>query len=472
MHYRVNDMKKIRILKCLLLLVLFIPAGCVSKKYQPQDVSDIFGYTEETKEQYVADEEWWKQYNNISINHLIEIALARNPDYLKAAININTELYNLSLKTSDLFPTLDSTLSASSQRAIYKSDSFANTFTGELGLKYEIDLYGKIRNARSAQEFEYKATIMDQATAKFSLIYSVIDLYFNMEYLENAILLTRENILAYENIEQITESQYLTGKTDGLELFQAKQNRVLEQKSLLDLETQFRNLEQSLRNILNIKPGEDLAIEFSNILDQTILNVDVDVPLSVLANRPDLIASQYRLEEAFQGLKAEEKEWFPSISLSGAINTTSDKASTTFNFPYILGTVSVSLPFLDWNRVKNNVRISEAEYQLVLVEFNDTLNQALNEVAYYYFAYLKSVEIYEKIQEACDAAEKITMYYDRRYNAGKAEFSDLLGAINSENSSKMNLIQQKYQVITYENYIYKAMAGKYSAADSFPGVIP
>ncbi|ULQ59271.1 TolC family protein [Brucepastera parasyntrophica] len=459
-------MKKYPAVKLIILCCFLVLTGCVSSKYQQQHLTDILEYTEEIQEKYVSDEEWWKQYDNEEINRLIEIALERNPDYLKAAVNINKQLYNLSLTTSDFFPTFDSSLKASSQRAIYKDDNFANTFSGEVGLSYEIDLYGKIRNARSAQEFELKATVMDQATAKLSLINSVIDLFFNLEYLENAIALTNENINSYTEIEEIIGNQYRIGATDGLELLQAEQNLLSGQKSLLDLETQFREMEQSLRNILNIKPDEDLGIVYSSLLDQKNLGVNVDVPLSVLANRPDLIASQYRLEEAFKTLKAGEREWYPSISLSGAINTSSGKALTTFKFPYILGSVSVSLPFLDWNRVRNNIRISEADYQIALIDFNDTLNQALNEVAYYYFAYQKSIEIFDKSQEISDTAEKIADYYDRRYTAGKAGFKDLLEAINSKNSSKMDLIQQKYQIIKYENYIYKAMAGRYTVSEN------
>ena len=462
-------MKKYPLLNCLVCVFLLLLTGCVSSKYKQQDVSDILGYTDEEREKYTADGQWWEQYDNRNINYLIDTALERNPDYLKAAININKELYNLSLRTSDLFPSLDGSLGASSQRAIYKDDSFANTFTGEFGLNWELDLYGKIRNARSAQEFQYKATVMDETAAKFSLIYSVIDLYFNLEYLNNAIALTSENIDSYRNLEAITAYQYSSGKTDGLEMLQAQQNLISEEKNLLDLETQFRNLEQSLRNILNMGPDEPLLVEYSSILDQKILDVNVDVPLSVLANRPDLIASQHRLSGAFKTMQSVEKEWFPSVSIGGTIRSSSSAAWSTFNFPTVLGSVSVSLPFLDWNRVRNNVKISEADYQIALIDFKDTLNQALNEVAYYYFAYIKSQEIFFKIRDAGGAAGQITLFYDRRYKAGKAEFSDLLNAINSENASKMQLIQQKYQIIKYENYIYKAMAGKYSVADTASG---
>ena len=443
------------------LLCCLLAAGCAAVGQRPANVAEELNYTAEIREKYKANAEWWKQYGNSELNRLVETALANNPDYLKAALNINKELYNLNLATLDLFPTLSGSLGASGQRQIDRSDNFASNFSRETGLSYEADLYGKIRDLRTAQEFEYKATVMDRDTARLSLINSVIDLYFNLEYLQNTIDVTKENIKAYQNIRDITETKYKNGKADNLEFLEAKQSLIAEQNRLLELETQFKEMETSLKNILNIGQEEALNIQYTDILKQKNLGVNLDVPLSVLANRPDLLASQYRLEKAFKNLEAENKNWYPGVSLRGLLGTSSDKARTTFDFPYILGSVAVDLPFLDWNRVKNNIKISEADYQITALDFKDTLNQAVNEVVYYYFAYDKAAEILENTQKNYENAKQITRYYQSRYNNGKTEFRDYLEAVYSENSLRKDVIQQKYQTIKYENYVYKAMAGKY-----------
>ena len=58
-------------------------------------------------------------------------------------------------------------------------------------------------------------------------------------------------------------------------------------------------------------------------------------------------------------------------------------------------------------------------------------------------------------------SREITKYYEIRYNNGKAEFKDLLEAIYTENATRKDYVQQKYQIIKYENYIFKAMNGRY-----------
>ncbi len=437
---------------------LSLLCGCASLPYQPIDLSSELQNMQSSQQNYSVDTSWWRGYNNAELNRLIDMALTNNPDYIRAAINVNKELYNLNLSNLDLFPTLNGSLGASSQREIGTHDNFASNFTGEIGLNYEVDLYGKIRNLRDAQEFELKATLMDRETAKLSLVNSVVDLYFNLEYLNNAIVLSKKNVETYQNIQNITEAKYKSGQTDNLEFLESKQSLLSEKNKLLSLETQYKEMETSLKNILN---NQELVLNFGNMLEQQNLGVNMDVPLAVLAKRPDLQASQYRLEKAFKNLEAENKNWYPSISLNGALGSSSDKARTTFDFPFVLGSVSVDLPFLDWNRVKNNIKISEADYQLALVDFKDSLNQAVNEVGYYYTAYAKALNSYGNTEQNYLNAVEITKYYQTRYNSGKIEFKDYLEAIHKQNSLQDELIQQKYQIIKYENYVYKAMAGKY-----------
>lgn len=449
-------------LTCLFLFCgLLTASGCASVRKTPVNIAEELHYTEEIQEKYKANAEWWKQYDIDELNRLINVVLANNPDYLKAAVNINKELYKLNLATLDLFPTLSGTFNASGQRQTDRSDNFSSNFSGETGLSYEADLYGKIRDLRTAQEFEYKATVTDRESARLSLINSVIDLYFNLEYLQNTIDVSEKNIKAYKDIRDITEIKYKKGKADYLEYLEAKQLLNSEQNRLLELETRFKETETSLKNILNIRQDEALNIKYTDILKQKNLGFNLEVPLSVLANRPDLLASQYRLEKAFKNLEAENKNWYPGISLKGLFGTSSDKARTTFDFPYILGSVAIDLPFLDWNRVKNNVKISEADYQIAVIEFKDTLNRAVNEVVYYGFAYDKADELLKNTQKNYQNAIQITKYYQSRYENGKTEFRDYLEAVYSENSLRKSLIEQKYQVIKYENYVYKAMAGKY-----------
>ena len=443
------------------LLATSILSGCAAATKSVPSLESELNYTQEVREKFQADLDWWKAYNNDELNYLTSFALKNNPDMLKAAVKIQKQLANLNLSESDLFPTLTGSLGASSKKKLNDGKKSTQTFSGELALNYEIDLYGKIADARDAQEFELNATVADAESARLSVVNSVVDLYFNLLYLRDTIELTQKNIDTYSSLLDIASARFNTGKADKLEITQARQSLIAEQTALLNAQTQYKEMEQSLRNVLNLKPSDGFVLGKASILKQPLLTPHLSVPVSVLANRPDLTAAQYRLKKAFKSMKVSEKGWYPTISLNGAIGSSSDRAKSTFDFPYLLGGVSVNLPFLDWNSVKNNVKIAKADYDIALIDFKDALAQALNEVAYYSFAYGKTEHIYANVEKTVENNRQITAYYRARHQAGKASFKDVLQAVADENAARKNLLAQKYQLIKYENLLFKAMAGRY-----------
>lgn len=443
------------------LLATTVLSGCAATTKSVPSLESELNYTQEVREKFQADLDWWKAYNNDELNYLTSFALKNNPDMLKAAVKIQKQLANLNLSESDLFPTLTGSLGASSQKKLNDGKKSTQTFSGELALNYEIDLYGKIADARDAQEFELNATVADAESARLSVVNSVVDLYFNLLYLRDTIELTQKNIDTYSSLLDIASARFNMGKADKLEITQARQSLIAEQTALLNAQTQYKEMEQSLRNVLNLKPSDGFVLGKASILKQPLLTPHLSVPVSVLANRPDLTAAQYRLKKAFKTVKVSEKGWYPTISLNGAIGSSSDRAKSTFDFPYLLGGVSVNLPFLDWNSVKNNVKIAKADYDIALIDFKDALAQALNEVAYYSFAYGKTEHIYANVEKTVENNRQITAYYRTRHQAGKASFKDVLQAVADENAARKNLLAQKYQLIKYENLLFKAMAGRY-----------
>lgn len=443
------------------LLATTVLSGCAATTTDVPSLESELNYTQEVREKFQADLDWWKAYNNDELNYLTSFALKNNPDMLKAAVKIQKQLANLNLSESDLFPTLTGSLGASSKKKLNDGKKSTQTFSGELALNYEIDLYGKIADARDAQEFELNATVADAESARLSVVNSVVDLYFNLLYLRDTIELTQKNIDTYSSLLDIASARFNTGKADKLEITQARQSLIAEQTALLNAQTQYKEMEQSLRNVLNLKPSDGFVLGKASILKQPLLTPHLSVPVSVLANRPDLTAAQYRLKKAFKTVKVSEKGWYPTISLNGAIGSSSDRAKSTFDFPYLLGGVSVNLPFLDWNSVKNNVKIAKADYDIALIDFKDALAQALNEVAYYSFAYGKTEHIYANVEKTVENNRQITAYYRARHQAGKASFKDVLQAVADENAARKNLLAQKYQLIKYENLLFKAMAGRY-----------
>ena len=446
--------------KIIILIALGVILGSCSnlkKDYQKID-SKIKTYKELSKN-YNIDSRWWESYGDEQLNNLIELGLKNNSDLAKAAININKALYQAKIIGSDLVPEFSGNLSSGASKNIESGGSSNIDHSGSFNISYEVDLWQRLRDMKDAQEWEYKATIEDYEKTKLTLINSIIDSYFSIIYLENYIEINKNMSKNYLDIEKIVENKLRYGTVGILDKKQAEREVIRSNNTLISYEKDKKEQESLLRNLLNLKPDDELKIEYRDILEVKNLGVNLDVPLNIVANRPDIKAYEYRLKNAFKDAVASEKQLYPNITISSALSSSSDKFNTTLKTPVALGSVSINLPFLNWNEIKWNIKISRAEYEEAKLNFQQGIVTALNEIDYNYFLYVKEQENYINLKNINEYDNEIAINYERKYENGKVELREWLLSLNDEASSRLNIINSKYQLIKIENTIYQSIGG-------------
>lgn len=419
------------------------------------------GSAQETLARYQIDEAWWGIYRDPNLNALVGQALERNVDLKKAAINVNKALYQANILGADLVPGFNGSLSASNS-ANLKNDSSSQSFSSQLGLSYELDLWRKLNAQADARVWEYHASQRDLAAARLTLVNNVADAYFNIAYLNEAVALTEKTLAQYRDINRIASAKYRHGKADAGQPRQAQQSLLSAETSLSQLKGSREAAEETLRNLLNLKPGEQPAAPSGSYRLHNPKGIDLNVPVATLANRPDLRAAEYRLQSALKSLDAQYKSWYPGITLGASVSTGSDKARTAFNIPVIGSSVQISLPFLNWNKMKWEDKNAEADFESARLNFEQTLTTALNEVFANYQKYARAEETLENTRQKYALDQKNSRYYQVRYQYGKSELKDWLEALNSEYASAQSLLNQRYETLKYENMVYKSMAGRYT----------
>ena len=441
-------------------LLCLILAGCAT---QMTTIPDTGLITQQTIiDGYKIDTEWWKTYHDENLDKLVDLALQNNIDLKKSAITVNKALYEANLLGQNLVPEFSGALGASVSNNM-KAGQTSHNYASELGVSYEIDLWRKLSSAASAQEWEYKATQLDMETTRLALINNVVDSYFHLVYLSQAIRVTEQNIDFYTQLLKIINNKFTSDKVDALEPLTAEKSLLAAKNSLMNLENNRKTVEQTLRNLLNIRPGEKLDIKMADILTTPSTGVDLNVPISALGLRPDVKAAEYRIQSSFLDWESVKASVYPSVTIGSTLSTSSNKSSSVFNVPFLGGTVNINLPFLQWNKIKWNIKISEADFENAKLNLTSSVNTALNEVDTYYYSYEKSVSLLDNLSRRYDNDAKISVYNRMRYEAGATELKDWLDAKTSENTAMLSLLEAKYNTITYENAIYKSLGAKLSA---------
>lgn len=437
-------------------------AGCANIGDSYKASQEDYQKYEEITKQFNVKENWWALYNDAQLNLVVEQALLNNKDLAKAAVAVNRALYNANLVGANLVPAFSGSTTSRAQRQIDTSASSTISHTGSLNVAYTLDLWRRLADSADAAEWTHKATAQDLEATKLSLINSVVTTYYQIAYLNDAISTTEESIKYYNDISNIMQRRLSQGVADSASVDQAQQSVLTARNNLITYQTQRKTAEQTLRNLLNLKPEEALNIKFPHILNVKNVGVNLNVPISVIANRPDVKGYQYRLSSAFKNAKATEKSWFPEITLGGSLSSTGTKVGNALHSPVAGGTIGISLPFLNWNTVKWNVKISEADYETARLNYEQGITTALNDVDTNYFAFTQAQSAFANQQRTFNYNKRITQYYRNRYNAGVSELREWLNAANTEKASQLSILNAKYNVIQAENAVYSSMAGYYS----------
>lgn len=459
-------MNKITLAMPLALLISLSACSGISKDGSMAKAEKDFQHYQQVSQQFPIDSQWWLNYQNPQLNQLIEQALARNLNLAKAAIAVNTALYKANLVGANLVPTFSASAQSSATKGVGASHSVVSvgrsTINHQVGfnLSYTLDLWGRLRDAASAAVWEKNATEEDWQAARLSLINAVITSYHNLAYFHDAIAITEKNIQSYQQINQILRQKQRVGLSDSLGVDQSQQAVLTAQNALLHLQSGKKATEQVLRNLLNLTPEQALFTSPPTLAKLKLQGVDLNVPVSVIANRPDILASLNRLQSAFKNVQSMEKSWFPTLSLGASLSGSAMKINQLSDNPIGNGSIALHLPFLDWQRVSTNIKISEEGYKLAKLNYEQRITEALNEIEGYYFAYQQSQRLYANLVKKYQHDQNVSRRYHQRYQAGVAELREWLMALNTERTAELALLEAKFNQLKNENAVYQAMAGK------------
>lgn len=449
-------------------LVGLVLGGCAGARYDSADLIRAVAAETDVAARYGLDTAWWRAYGNQALDKAVDLALERNVDLAKSALTAQKARYAARLRLSDLIPALSAEGSATSTRNLGEHDAggerdMYESWAVQGSLNYELDLWQRLAAAHDAASWEYRATLEDLAAARLALINSVVGSWWKIAYLDQAMRLVEGNIAAYARILDIARQRYAQGKAAVVEPLEADQALLTARHSLTTLRVQRAQALQTLRDLCNLRPGEAPPLpDGLDILALVGAPVNLDVPIAALAARPDIRAAESRVQSTFKTVAADRAAWYPRFSVGGSLEATAGSSGAVLDTPLLSGLVRLSLPFLDWNTLWWNLKVSQSEFENAKLQLIQSLTTALNEVDAAYAAYRLDGEALVQLQTVHQRDVHIAAYYQARHAVGRAALKDYLEALATANSSALAALEAHYNRLMQENDVYKAMGGRYT----------
>ncbi|KOR18776.1 efflux transporter outer membrane subunit [Burkholderia cenocepacia] len=325
-----------------------------------------------------ATGDWWRSFGDPQLDALIDDALRANNDLAIAAIRVYRAQLQAGLVDTNLTPNV--TLGANGAVSRTLDTHQMSRSSGVNGsLSYELDLWGRLAALRDAARWEADATAADLEAARLSLIGTTAALYWQIGYLNRQIALGDANIAYAERTLALVRSRHTAGAVSGLDLAQAEQSLAAQRAAQTQL-IQQRTENRHALAILFDRPPQQLAAEPSALPDAAPPDVAAGLPASLLGRRPDLRAAEFRLRESLAQVDATRTSFYPTFTLTGSAGTTSTSLERVLTNPVGTLGLGLALPFIQWNTMQLQIRVSKSQYEEAVVGFRQRLYTALAEV--------------------------------------------------------------------------------------------
>jgi NodT family efflux transporter outer membrane factor (OMF) lipoprotein len=401
---------------------------------------------------------WWLKFNDAKLTQLIESVLEQNDDLALATLTLKMARLEAGLTASDKYPEVSSSLDASRSVGLQTS-SVSSSYSADLSLSYELDLWGRVSAEVEADRWLAMASNEDRESTAQSLAATSASLYWQIGYLNTRIALSNKSLDYARQTLALTEKQYQSGAVSQLNVLESKRSLAGQEASHSELE-QLR-VEASNSLALLLKQTPENTLNYIDTLPKTTLpDISAGLPADILARRPDVKAALYKLRSALADEDATTAAYFPTLTLTGSISDSSTTLSELLTDP--IGTLgaSLALPFLQWNELKLNQKISQLESESAVIAYRQTLykafedvNNALSARAHYQYQGLKLDEQYQ----AAQAAERI---YASQYQHGAVSIQDWLDAQETLRDAEESLLENHYNQYNIQATLYQALGGR------------
>jgi NodT family efflux transporter outer membrane factor (OMF) lipoprotein len=382
------------------------------------------------------DERWWLQFGDAQLNALVEEALANSPSLRVARARVDKAnalvVSANAARNVQITGSLDSTRELFSKNGIYPPPLAGSWFwlnDLQLNVSYEFDIWDKNRSAYESARGQSKAAQADAYAAALLLSTSVARSYVQLQHgyerrdVADATLKQREQLL------ELAKTRLSAGLDSRSELKQAETAIPAARQELAQLDETIALARNQLAALLARGPDRGLDIARPAPLSKAAVLVPSNLPVDLIGRRADVAAQRWRVEAALQDTKNARAQFYPDINLAGFIGLQSLGFSNWIKAGSEIAGIgpAIQLPLFDGGRLRGNLAGKNADYDIAVEQYNQTLVDAVHDVADQ-LASLRAVAAQQR--ENADGlahANAIRALALERYRAGLGNYIQVLG---------------------------------------------
>ncbi|MDR3319580.1 MAG: efflux transporter outer membrane subunit [Desulfovibrio sp.] len=391
--------------------------------------------------------DWWIRFNDPVLTVLIEEALRNNQDLAESMAKIDSAAAQAGVATSVLFPAVNGSGEAASQSVSAKSPNAPNynspltgasrsTTSYQFGISaaWELDLWGKYRNAYTALTDVLLNTVVGHEALRLSTAGQTAQGYFAMLAIDLQLNTAQRTLKTREDAFSIYTSRYKQGDITELDWLRAKAEVETARTQMHMTIVALDQAEAALAVLLGRSPRE--IMEQSVTRGKTLHTLPSPpvlpegLPSELLERRPDIRAAEYMLMAYNANIGTVRAQFFPSISLTGAIGTLSSALGNLFVPAAGMWSYGVTgnAPLLDFGRNWYNLKDAEAKKQAAVAVYRKAVQAAFKDMRTALTAQRESDAIVRGISIQVESLRRSAEIASLQYDNGYSDYLTVLDA--------------------------------------------
>ncbi len=340
------------------------------------------------------DRVWWSSLNDPVLAHLIELAHQQNLTLQAAGIRVLQARAQLGVAIGEFYPQQQQVSAATSYNRIPVSVPYnltSNTYwQAAFGAQaaWEIDVWGKVRRGIESADDAFLASVADYDDVLVTLTGDVASTYLKIRTVEAQLAIARENAERQRQALAIARARFAEGVVTKRDVYQAENVLGATEATIPQLRLTRRQATNALSVLLGMPPAplDDLLAGAAGI-PAAPESLAVGIPADLLRRRPDIRKAELMAAAQCAQIGLAKGDLLPSFSLTGTVGTVStDIGHASLGNVFSSGSLVYSTgPGVQWNllnygRITNNVRVQDAKFQALLVEYQLAVLRAQEEV--------------------------------------------------------------------------------------------
>ena len=409
------------------------------------------GAVDATRQEY---RDWWNVFNDPVLTRLIESAYQQNLTLLTAGVRVLEARAQLGIAIGEFYPQQQLVTASVSYNRIPLSSGPFNaiedtywTDAFEAQAAWEIDVWGKLRRGIESAANAYLASVANYDDVLVTLIGDVASTYVQIRTTERQLAIARENVERQQTALKIAEARYKGGVVTKRDVDQATNVLGATEAAIPQLTIQLQQAKNALSVLLGLPPGPlDSLLAGSADIPTAPEWVAVGIPADLLRRRPDIRRAELQAAAQSAQIGFAKADLFPTFTLLGNVGTLSSNIGrsdlgdvfTAKSLAYSAGP-AVQWNILNYGQITNNVRVQDARFQQLLVDYQNTVLKAQQEVENGITIFTQSRTQVGFLTKSVTAAEDALRIALIQYKEGTADFTTVLTAEQNLYQAQNNL---------------------------------